>query len=120
MQPFPPESDLKIFAGDSIAQVRLDPYGVQFAFESGNLLVAEHGLEQIEPNEGKQSYDCVSKAGPPLLLHRLLYRRIQAVRRADLSLTFEIEGGSSLTVFSELGQYESGNISGPDYPFTVF
>jgi hypothetical protein len=54
------------------------------------------------------------------VLHRPLYRRIEAIRRADLNLTFEIEAGWQLIVFADIGPYESGNISGPDYPLTIF
>jgi hypothetical protein len=120
MQPFPSASNLPKFEGDSIAQVQLDPHGVQFALESGIVIACEHRLEQIEPDGSKFAYECVAKDGPPLVLHRLLYRPIQSVRRADLSLTFSIEGGSTLTIFSEEGPYESGNISGRDVGFIVF
>ncbi|WP_020175089.1 hypothetical protein [Methyloferula stellata] len=120
MKPFPPAADLTKFEGGSIAQVRLDPHGVQFAFDSGRLIVAEYRIEQIEADGSRYPYECLAQNGSPLILHRLLYRRIEAIRRADLNLTFEIEGGSLLTVFADIGPYESGNISGPDYPFTIF
>lgn len=120
MHPFPPAADLPKFEGDSIAQVRLDPYGVQLAFESGIVIAVEHRIEQIERDGSKFGYECVAKDGPPLVLHRLLYRPIQSVLRADYSLTFKIEGGSALTIFSEEGPYESGNISGRDFGLVVF
>jgi hypothetical protein len=50
MQPFPPAADLAKFEGDSIAQVRLDPHGVQFVFESRRLIAVEYQIEQIEPD----------------------------------------------------------------------
>lgn len=120
MKPFPAAADLAKFEGDSIAQIRLDPHGVQFAFESGRLIVSEYEIEQIEPDGTRFPYECTAHDGPPLVLHRLLYRRIEAIKRADLNLTFEIEGGWRLIVFADIGPYESGHISGPDYPFTIF
>jgi hypothetical protein len=102
MQPFPPMSDLIRFEGDLIAQVRLDPFAVQFAFDSGVTIVAEHCIEQKEPDGTAFLYECVAQSGPPMLLHQLLFRRIVSIKRSELSLTFAFEGGSSLTVFAEL------------------
>jgi hypothetical protein len=42
------------------------------------------------------------------------------VEREDLRLTFRIDGGSSLSVLSELGPYESGHIDAPETGFAVF
>ena len=120
MQPFPPTTDLPNFIGDSIGQVRLDPHSVQFAFESGLLIVAEYQIEQIGPDGARSLYDCSAADGPPLVLHRLLYRPIIAVRRSDLILSFETEGGYSLIIFADLGPYESGHISGEGYGLKVF
>ena len=120
MEPFPPAAELAPFIGDAIAQVCLDPHGVQFSFDSGRRLVSEYRLEHSMPDGTSLVYECVAHEGPPLLLHRLLYKKIVALRRNDLSLTFEIEDGSSLTIFADIGPYESGNITGPGFSFTVF
>ena len=120
MGPFPPTSELPAFVGDSIAQVRLDPYSVQFAFESGLLLTAEYEIEQTGPDGMRYKYDCSAAEGPPLLLHRLLYRPISAIFRSELSLAFELEGGYRLTIYMDVGPYESGHISGESYGFAVF
>ncbi len=120
MHPFPPAADLQCFIGDAIAQVTLDPYGVQFSFESMRGLVAEFGIEQIEPNGTVWPYDCEAAEGPPLILHRLLYRRIVAVEREDLRLTFRIEDGSALAILADVGSYESGHIVAPETGFVVF
>ena len=81
MQPFPPSAALQCFVGDAIAQVSLDPYGVQFSFESMRRLVAELRIEQIELDGTVWPYECEAAEGPPLIVHRLLYRRIVAVER---------------------------------------
>jgi hypothetical protein len=120
MHPFPPAADLQCFIGDAIAQVTLDPYGVQFSFESMRGLVAEFGIEQIEPNGTVWPYDCEAAEGPPLILHRLLYRRIVAVEREDLRLTFKIDDGSALAVLADIGPYESGHIEAAETGFVVF
>ena len=120
MHPFPPDSELQCFAGDAIAQIWLDPHGVQFVFESQRRLVVEHALVQVEPDGTVWRYDCEAADGPPLILHRLLYKRIVAVAREDLRLTFAIDDGSSLAILSELGSYESGHFWTVDGQMTVF
>ncbi|MFL6776950.1 MAG: hypothetical protein ACJ8FN_11220, partial [Sphingomicrobium sp.] len=97
-----------------------DPHGVRFSFESLRRLVAELRIEQTEPNGTVWPYDCEAAEGPPLILHRLLYRRIVAVERDDLRLTFRIEDGSALAVLAELGPYESGHIETAETGFVVF
>jgi hypothetical protein len=120
MHPFPPVEDLQCFVGDAIAQVSLDPYAVQFSFESLRRLVAEQRLHHAEADGTIWDYDCQAAEGPPLVLQRLLYRPIVAVEREDLRLTFRFDDGSTLTVVSELGPYESGHIETPEKGFVVF
>jgi hypothetical protein len=120
MHPFPPAATLQCFVGDAIAQVWLDPYGVQFKFESRRWLAAELRIEQFEPDGTVWGYNCEAADGPPLILHRLLYRRIVAVEREDLRLTFRIEDGSALAILSDLGSYESGQIEAPETGYIVF
>jgi hypothetical protein len=119
MHPFPPITVLPTFEGDAIAQIWLDPYAVRFLFESKANLYAQHRIVHLEPNGTLWSYECEAANGLPLVLHRLLYRRIIAVEREDLRLTFNMEDGASLAIISELGPYESGHI-GIGGNFTVF
>lgn len=120
MHPLPPADQLQCFVGDAIAQVSLDPYGVQFSFESMRRLAAYQRIEHSEADGTIWRYECEAAEGPPLVLHRLLYRKIVEVERGELSLTFRIEDASALSIFSELGPYESGMIEAPETGFTVF
>lgn len=120
MHPLPPAADLQCFVGDAIAQVSLDPYAVQFSFESKRRLAAYERIEHREPDGTVWQYECEAAEGPPLVLHRLLYRKIIGVEREELSLTFQIDDGSALSIFSKLGPYESGLIEGPGTEITVF
>jgi hypothetical protein len=85
------------------------PFG-PFRFESKRRLLAAQNIEQVEPDGKLLAYVCLAAEGPPLILHRLLYRRITAVEREDFRLTFRIDDGSALAVLSELGPHESGHI----------
>lgn len=120
MQPFPPAQELQCFVGDAIAQVSLDPFAVQISLDSMRLVVTEHRIEHVEPDGSVWGYDCQAANGPPLIIHRLLYRRIIAVEREGLRLTFRIEDGSALAVVAEIGPYESGQIEAPETGFAVF
>lgn len=120
MHPFPPTEELQCFVGDAIAQVQLDPHTVQFSFESTRHLAAALRIEHVEPDSTVWTYDCQAAEDPPLVIHRLLYRRILAVEREDLRLTFRIDDGSALSVVSEVGPYESGHIIAPEIGFAVF
>jgi hypothetical protein len=122
MHPMPPIEELRRFEGDAIAQVRLDPYAVQFAMESMWTIVAELRVEHVEPDGTVWTYDCEAASGPPVALHRLLYKRIATVQRDELRIVFGIEDGSQLILHTELGPYESGNISAPEMKdcFIVF
>ena len=120
MRPFPPEAELQCFLGDAIAQISLDPHGVRFTFESMRRVVAEFGIEQVDPNGTVWSYDCEAAQGPPLILHRLLYRRVIAIERAELRLTLRFEDGSALVVLTDQGPYEGGHIEAPELGLVVF
>jgi hypothetical protein len=106
----PPAQQIASFVGDAIAQIRLDPHAVQLAFESMRQIDVNERLEHVEPDGTVWKYACDAANGEPILLHRLLYKRIVAAKREDLHITFEMEDGSSLSIFSEIGPCESGVI----------
>ena len=120
MHTFPEDGILLKFVGDSIARVWPDPYGVRLLFDSKASLYAEHKIEQTEPDGVLWAYDCQKLAATPVVLHRLLGRPIVAIKREDLRLTFAFENGASLTVLSELGPYESGNVGTAAGDLVVF
>lgn len=109
----PPIDELRRFVGDAIVQVRLDPYAVQFEMESMWTIFAETRVHHVEATGQTWDYDCNAGKGGPILLHKLLYKRILTVDRSEETFTFSFEDGSQLTIHSELGPYESGHIIGP-------
>jgi hypothetical protein len=112
MHTFPNDEAMFLqLVGDSIAQVWLDPNGVRLLFGSKASLYAEHKIEQTEPSGIVWIYNCQALSETAIVLHRLLYKSILAIKREDLRLTFAFEDGASLSVLSELGPYESGNFS---------
>ncbi|WP_066782074.1 hypothetical protein [Sphingomonas sp. CCH5-D11] len=120
MRPFPPAETLQIFVGDALAEVRLNPFGLQFSFESERLIHVEHAIIHTEPDGTTWSYDCQADDRPPVILHRLLGRYIRSVEREDLRLTLQFENGSSLAILSDLNGYESGVIVTTEMGYVMF
>ena len=121
MEEMPPLAELKHFKGDAIAQIRLDPFAVQLAFESGWQIDVNERLQHITPDGTVWAYNCKASLGEPTVLQLLLYKRIVDVERDDLTITLKIEDGSSLSIFSVRGPYESGVLWAPDRrDWTVF
>jgi hypothetical protein len=119
MIPFPLTSELPPIVGDSIGQVWLDPFAVRLLFESGVRIYAEFKIEQTEPDGSVWPYRCSDGSGEPVVLHRLLYKKIVTVDRLDFCLTLTFEDGSALSILSQDGPYESGMITTAD-DFMVF
>src|SRR4051794_35117346 len=81
MHTMPSAEQIARFVGDAIAQVRLDPYAVQLAFESMRQIDVNERLEHVEPDGTVWKYSCEAANGEPVVLQRLLYKRIVAVER---------------------------------------
>jgi hypothetical protein len=111
MRPFPPLTELPPLTGEEITQIWLDPFGIKFLFSSKAQLYVESQIEHIEADGTKWCYDCQATAKAPIVLQRLLYQKITALSREDLCLTLTFEGGESLAIYSNLGQYEAGQLS---------
>ena len=118
MQEFPPASELSHLIGDELAQVCLDPYQIQFRFQR-NSIAAEFAVEQIEPDGTVWRYRCVAAEAGEAMLHRLIGKKIEAVKTEGLRMTISFDNGAALCVLSETRPYESGHIGGQG-KFIVF
>ncbi len=113
MYEFPPTSELNHFIGDTLMQVCLDPHSTQFRFER-NRLLSELALEQVQPDGAVWRYECTAHEGGPVMLHRLIGKKIVSVQSEKLRLSIVFDNGAVLHVMSDLGQYEAGNMTGRD------
>jgi hypothetical protein len=105
----PPISTLQALIGEVLGQVCLDPFGVQFKFDRW-CLNSQYEIEHTHSDGCKQKYSCVARVGPPLLLHRLLQDSVSSVHREDLSFALKFQSSAVLTIFTELSQYECGQL----------
>lgn len=113
MHPFPPQSKLNYLIGDTLGQVRLDPYSTQFLFERTKILTVL-ALEHVDVDGTKWSFENIATDSGPSLLHRLVGDIVKSVQVQALQLTLEFESGAQLRLLSDLEPYEAGTIDGPD------
>lgn len=105
-------------AGDTLMQICLDPFGIQFRFER-NSLTSELALEHEEPDGTLWRYACVASEAPASVLHRLVGRTVASVATESFRLTLTFDNGATLRIISDDGPYEAGHIAG-DGNFIVF
>jgi hypothetical protein len=110
MHTFPPSSKLQFLIGKELAQISLDPNSVQFRWSESGQITAQFDFEHIDGERNAHRYDCTAFNGPPLLLHRLIGRKVQAVEVEELCLTLVFDDGQLLRLWSEEGPYECGLI----------
>lgn len=116
MHLFPQSHELQFLVGSELAQIALDPNSVQFRWSQGGQITVTGDLEHVDEDRIVHLYDCAAHTGPPLLLHRLLMKKIVMIEVQPLCLTLGFEGGQQLRLRSEEGPWECGLISLSDDP----
>jgi hypothetical protein len=111
MHPFPEASELQFLVGKELCQVALDPNSVQFRWSGGGQITVNDKLEHVDENGVVHPYDCAAFTGPPLMLHRLILKKIVMIEVQPLCLTLGFEGGQRLRLGSEEGPWECGLIA---------
>ena len=119
MHPFARLTDLPAFQGNIITSLSFGPFQLDLCIGStagtrdSNVIhiCIEHLVEHREADGTLWHYNCQTAVRPPVVLHRLVSKEIVDVRREDLRLVLQMEDGASLTVISDLGPYESGQIT---------
>lgn len=116
MHPFPPVEKLGFLVGAELSNVTLDPYAVRFSFVEGSMIVVEHGLEFVDVEGRVHAHDPQRRLGPdPIYFHKLIEDRVAHIEVQEYRLSLVFESGQTLTVLSELGPYESGQIYHSEY-----
>lgn len=114
MRKFPQSPELQFLVGRELAQIALDPNSVQFRWSQGGQITVTGDLEHVDEDRIVHPYDCAAFAGPPLLLHRLLMKKVVMIEVQPLCLTLGFEGGQQLRLKSEESPWECGLISFTD------
>jgi hypothetical protein len=110
MHTFPPADELEFLIGAELQQIALDPWSLQFRFADGGSITVEGRIEHVEESGSIYSHDCQKRVGKALYLHQLLQHPITAVSAEPFCLSLIFASGAILRIFSELSQYECGQI----------
>ena len=110
MHQFPPSADLQFLLGETLGQIALDPWSLQFRFADGGQITVEGRIEHVDAGGLTHSHDCQKRTGEALYLHQLLQHSITAVDAEPLCLSLTFANGAILRIFTELGGLECGQI----------
>jgi hypothetical protein len=97
---------LQFLVGKELAQIALDPHSVQFRWSSGGQVTVQGEMEHVDDDGTTHFYDCAAHCGAPLLLHRLIQKRVISLEVQPLCLTLRFEDGQLLRLKSDEGPYE--------------
>ena len=114
MRRFPVASDLAFLIGKELTQIALDPNSVQFRWWGGGQITAQHDFEHVDEDRHTHRYECAAFNGPPLLLHRLIQKKVVMLEADARCLTLGFEGGQLLRLYAEEGRGECGLIQYTD------
>ena len=122
MYPFPPSDDLRFLVGETIGQIALDPWSLQFRFADGGQITVEGRIEHVDAGGLTHSHDCQKPTGEALYLHQLLEHSITAVETEPHCLSLTFASGATLRIFTELDGFECGQVifSGRGHGYIVF
>lgn len=112
MHPFPSRSELCFLLGEEFSQLVFNPYSLRFGFLSEQWIVAVN-VEYVDAQGRVERHEMESKAQPSSL-HRVLRHSIAVLEVESFILSFTLDDGSILRIFSDDGPYECGQISSPD------
>jgi len=119
MHPFPPLSDLQFLIGRTLEQVCLGFWQFQFRFDTASIFV-EGDLEHVDSEGGTHRHNTDADRLSPILVHHLLGQAVKAISVEPFCLTLAFERGGLLRIFSDLGQFECGQIYDDAGRMTVF
>jgi hypothetical protein len=110
MRPFPNYDIFEPFIGDELVQISYGPNDIQLAFTSGRRIHIEYRVEHTDPQGVKRTYECEAFKDEPQMLHRLLQSPVTSIERTDMRVEFNFQTGAKLSLETELGPYECGQI----------
>ncbi len=122
MHPFGPRETLTFLINDTLAQISIDPYSLQFSFESGTNVTAEFGVTFVAA-DGTQGYCDVQQQVMPSLttVHDFISKVVTDIAVNEQRLDLIFSSGAVLQIHTDLGMYESGQIAASQPPvFIVF
>jgi len=97
-----------------LAEVAIGSQQVRCCWWEGGQISVQGNLEHVDESGRVHSYDGAAYSGPPLLLHRLIQKRVVMLEVQPMRLTLGFEGGQQLRLLAEAGRGECGVIQFTD------
>jgi hypothetical protein len=113
MHAFPSVDKLGFLIGAEIQQIALDPWSLQFRFADGGSITVEGLIEHVDESGVVHPHHCQQRVDNALYLHQLLEHPITAISGETFCLSLAFATGAILRIYSELSQYECGQIFPP-------
>jgi hypothetical protein len=110
MHPFPASAELQFLVGEELGQVCLDPFSLQFHFDSRRHITVEGRIEHIDEAGVVHPHNCQVRNGAPICLHQLLQHKIASIDVQPFCLALIFDTGAILRIFTDEGPYECGQI----------
>jgi hypothetical protein len=126
MHPFSSRDKLGFLIGETVTQIRMNPFNLDFLFESGTLINCEYAI-LFSPKLGSPvRYDIQEQfRSEPVIFHQCIGKRVINLAVSELKLSLIFEDENVLHIESDIGPYESGQIvrasaSGEEPTYIVF
>ena len=122
MRAFGPREELVFLIGETLGQICIDPWSLQFRFESGMNILAEVGVTFVAA-DGSAGHCDIGQSMPALpRIHDFLVKPVVDIAASALRLDMTLECGAMLQFHTDIGPYESvviGRVGGigPDLHF---
>ena len=110
MYAFPPTAEVQFLLSDDAAltQIVLDSNQLTLMFDNGCKIASQHraAYERGDVREEYREW----RDTPAISLHHLLERKLICVWADDLRLTLEFDNEAKVEIFSDLSNFEAGQI----------
>jgi hypothetical protein len=107
MRVFGPRDTLTFLIGETLSQICIDPWSLQFRFESGTNILAEFQATFVAADGAEARCD-IGQGMPALArIHDFLGKAVTDIGVSELQLDLMLEGGAILRLHTETGAYES-------------
>jgi hypothetical protein len=119
---FPPERELQfLLANEPLLEVvSIGPFTLHLTFDNACVVTVEQAITYRDAEGRETAYGTEWRNEGPIVFHRLIQRKLVAVKSSDWMLELSFEGGESLSVHSAPTPYESGQIKRADGSLIVF
>jgi len=117
MHKFPDASDLQFLVGLEVGQVCLDPWTVQLRFGDGGQITIEGEFQHTDLRGDVHIHQAGEERDTgPFFLGELVQDRISGLEATPLRLTLSFSNGGAVSILTEEGPYECGQIYAPGEP----